>query len=111
MIRKNLPAWQYASYSEFHGSKLNIALHVLTVPLFWAGLGILLSAAILLSWQRALLSLGLLLAPLVVQGIGHKQEKRAPIPFEGPDDFLSRFFVEQLITFPRWIARRMAGGQ
>lgn len=110
MIRKNLPAWQYATYSEFHGSKLNVALHVLTVPVFWAGIGILISSAVLLSWQRALLGLGLLLVPLVVQGIGHKQEAKAPIPFAGPDDFVSRFCVEQLITFPRWIARRMAGG-
>ena len=109
MIRKNLPAWQYATYSEFHGSKLNIAIHVITVPIFWAGIGILLSAAILLSWQRALIGLGVLFLPLAAQGLGHKKEARAPIPFEGPADFLSRFCVEQLITFPRWIARRMAG--
>ena len=111
MIRKNLPAWQYATYSEFHGSKANVVIHVITVPIFWAGLGILLSSVILLSWQRALLGAGLLLVPLVLQGIGHKQEEKPPIPFEGPDDFLSRFCVEQLVTFPRWIARRRAGGR
>lgn len=108
MFRKNLPAWQYATYSEFHGNKWNVLLHVITVPIFWAAIGVLLSALFLLSWQRLLLGAGLLLIPLVVQGIGHKREGRSPLPFEGPMDFASRFFVEQVITFPRWIAERAA---
>jgi uncharacterized membrane protein YGL010W len=108
MIRKNLHSWQHQSYGHFHGSRLNIVLHLLSVPLFWAGIGVLFSALLLLSWQRFLLGFLLLLVPVIIQGIGHKQEKNAPIPFLGPSDFFSRFLMEQLVTFPRWIAERIS---
>ena len=108
MIRKHLHRWQYESYADFHGNRLNIFLHILSVPLFWAGIGVLLSALILLSWQRAAVGLGMLLVPVIIQGIGHKQERNGPIAFLGPLDFLSRFLVEQLVTFPRWIAEKIA---
>ena len=40
---------------------------------------------------------------LVLQGRGHRNEVEAPTPFGGPVDFVSRFMVEQWITFPRFV--------
>jgi phage terminase small subunit len=44
---------------------------------------------------------------LVAQGRGHRDEPAAPEPFTGPGDFVSRFLVEQLVTFPRFV---LSGG-
>jgi len=38
-----------------------------------------------------------------VQGRGHRGESAAPVPFTGPGDFVSRFLVEQLVSFPRFV--------
>jgi hypothetical protein len=37
------------------------------------------------------------------QGFGHGREKNPAIPFDGASDALSRIFVEQLITFWRYV--------
>lgn len=38
-----------------------------------------------------------------MQGRGHRLESTAPVPFAGPFDVISRIFVEQLVTFPRFV--------
>jgi hypothetical protein len=38
-----------------------------------------------------------------LQGIGHKREAAPPIAFEGPIDVVTRIFVEQFVTFPRFV--------
>jgi len=43
----------------------------------------------------------------VLEGRGHARESERPTPFDGPLDFASRFFVEQWITFPRFV---LSGG-
>jgi len=40
---------------------------------------------------------------VVAQGRGHKLETTAPAPFRGPADVAARLFVEQWITFPRFV--------
>jgi hypothetical protein len=42
-------------------------------------------------------------AAFLLQGAGHKREIQKPEPFLGADDLVSRFVVEQLITFPRFV--------
>ena len=37
------------------------------------------------------------------QGRGHRRETEAPTPFDGAVDFVSRFAVEQWVTFPRFV--------
>jgi hypothetical protein len=44
---------------------------------------------------------------MAVQGRGHRLEKNAPVPFRGPLDVLARIFVEQWVTFPRFV---LSGG-
>jgi hypothetical protein len=42
--------------------------------------------------------------PLILQGRGHRLEASRPLPFRGPGDVVARLFVEQWITFPRFVA-------
>ena len=109
-----LIAWQWASYDRNHRDRLNLVLHFLAVPAFIAGV---LSSIRLLTlglWPQALAMLAVAAVAFLVQGIGHKREAEAPIPFDGPLDFVSRVVVEQFITFPRFVftggwARNFAG--
>jgi hypothetical protein len=54
---------------------------------------------------------------LAAQGRGHRLEPETPTPFGGAADFLSRFFSEQWVTFPRfvlsggWLRNLRAGGR
>ncbi len=97
--------WQYSLYPDGHHDRLNLILHILSVPLFWAG-----TAAIAMSWTwpwLALIGFGGMVAAIAAQGRGHSRETTRPVPFNGPLDFVSRFFVEQWVTFPRYL---MSGG-
>lgn len=106
-IRRDLLSWQYAGYGSKHRSRVNLWLHIATVPLFWGGIASFVASA--LGGGAPWLSLGVagVLAAFVAQAIGHKQEPEAPEPFLGAGDFFSRFIVEQLVTFPRFV---LAGG-
>ncbi|MEQ1876221.1 MAG: terminase [Bdellovibrionia bacterium] len=100
--------WQFDGYSRFHQRKFTLVLHVLTVPLFWLGLAQIGWGAYEGEWRCVGYGAGALLIPLIVQGIAHKKEPEPPEPFLGPLDFVSRFFAEQLITFPRWLLARLS---
>lgn len=106
-IRPHLHQWQYADYGDNHRSALNLWLHIVTVPLFWLGLAAVVVAAVQASWGWLALAGVLLLAAFAAQGFGHSGERKAPVPFLGLLDFVSRFLVEQLVTFPRFV---LAGG-
>jgi hypothetical protein len=47
------------------------------------------------------------LATLAVQGRGHAAEAARSVAFRGPGDFAARFFVEQWVTFQRFV---LSGG-
>jgi hypothetical protein len=47
------------------------------------------------------------LFPVLLQGRGHRRERETRAPFAGAGDFVSRFFVEQWVTFPRFV---LSGG-
>lgn len=98
-----LLAWQLALYPRNHRNRLNLVLHVLTVPLFWAGT-IALAFAWRAPWLAAVGPVAMILA-VVAQGRGHAREIEPPVPFAGPADVAARIFVEQWITFPRWVLR------
>jgi hypothetical protein len=96
-----LLAWQLAHYPEGHTTRINLILHVLSAPLFCAG-WVMLAVAPFTTWWLALGVVPIVLT-LVAQGRGHGREPNRPIPFRGPGDFVARFFVEQWITFPRFV--------
>lgn len=95
MITPNLVAWQWETYPLNHVDRRNLLLHVLSWPLWPAGL---LSLA-LGFWPGGLMLLG----PLLIQGRGHGLERNPPIPFRSPLDFVARFTVEQSFNFPRFV--------
>jgi hypothetical protein len=114
-IRPQLTTWQWSNYETFHRHRGNLLLHIVTVPMFWAGLVGLVTSLVRLRPLDALGSFVFMLLPLVIQGVGHKREGNPPIPFLGPLDLLSRFFVEQMVTFPRFLLtggwRKNLGGR
>lgn len=104
--RKNgLLAWQLEGYPDNHRDRRNLILHVCTVPLFWAGTLALLASP--LAWWLAPAGLSSMALALVLQGRGHRLERTPPVPFRGPLDAVQRLFVEQWITFPRFV---LSGG-
>ncbi|NVB78857.1 MAG: terminase [Kofleriaceae bacterium] len=105
-MRNNLLSWQWQGYSVAHRDRRNLLLHLFTAPIFAAGLAMSLAAPLFAGWL-ALPGIAAMLAVLVVQGRGHRDEASAPVPFTGPADFVTRFVAEQLVTFPRFV---LSGG-
>src|SRR5687768_1264453 len=101
MNSPSLMAWQWASYTNAHRSRTNLVIHAITNPLFLAGCLTLLAAPILSPW----LALGGLALPIAIglQGVGHRREEHPPAPFRGPVDVVARIFLEQWVTFPRFV--------
>jgi hypothetical protein len=106
-VRPNLLAWQWNDYAVKHADGGNLLLHVLAVPLFQLGTLALVWAAVAGSARAALAALIAMTVAMAVQGRGHRREREAPTPFNGPGDFLARFVAEQWVTFPRFV---LSGG-
>jgi len=102
-IRAQLLAWQWRIYPGNHRHRANLLIHILAVPLFWGGLACLIAAIVGASPWYLVAAAVLIVVAFLLQGVGHKREIQKPEPFLGPDDFVSRFVVEQLITFPRFV--------
>ena len=102
-MRKDLLLWQWSGYPDFHRSKTNLLLHIFGVPVFFSGF---VWAALCLGqgqWGLAAAGFGAAVASFGIQGLGHKRERTAPIPFQGPVDFVTRVMAEQFVTFPRFL--------
>ena len=102
-IRSNLLGWQWSIYPAAHRDRANLIIHIATAPLFWLGWASLVWFALDGGWIVLVAGLVLILVPILAQNVGHKREKQAPSPFLGFDDFVTRFFVEQTVTFPRFV--------
>jgi hypothetical protein len=101
-----LLAWQLRNYPAGHRDRRNLALHAATAPLFVAGTCALVLTPLAGPWLLAF-AVPALLLPLLAQGRGHRLEASRPSPFLGPGDFAARLFVEQWVTFPRYV---LSGG-
>lgn len=99
---ESLLEWQWAQYPVGHQDRKNLALHVATVPLFCAGT-LAVVAAPVLGVAAAVGGLVAMVAAIGLQGRGHKGERTPPVPFRGPGDAVARLFVEQWVTFPRFV--------
>jgi uncharacterized membrane protein YGL010W len=100
-------AWQWSNYDRNHRDVGNLLLHFVAVPAFIAGAMATVTLSYHRQWFAAGIAFALMVAAFAVQGLGHKREAEAPIPFDGPGDFLARVFIEQFITFPRFV---LSGG-
>lgn len=97
-----LLAWQWSIYPLAHRTRLNLGLHLATAPLFLLGTVALLAAP-LSSWLLAPLGFAGMLIAVAAQRRGHNSEVSPPRPFRSLFDFVARFFVEQWVTFPRYL--------
>ncbi|HEY8072692.1 MAG TPA: hypothetical protein VIF62_01240 [Labilithrix sp.] len=97
-----LLAWQWNLYPRGHTTRANLLIHALTVPLFLGGTLALLASPVLgvAAGVGGVVGMGLAVG---AQGRGHRREKEPPVPFRGPLDVAARLFVEQWITFPRFV--------
>ena len=103
VIRPNLLAWQWSDYVAKHRDRGNLLIHIVAVPLFQLATLGLIGAGVGRSATTAVIAVIAMVVALVLQGRGHRREPEAPTPFDGAADFLSRFVVEQWITFPRFV--------
>ena len=95
--------WQWEGYPRVHRSRVNLLVHIVVVPLFLAGNIGLVVALVSRSLAVGAVSLVATVLSVVLQGHGHKQEAVPPEPFTGPANAVSRIFLEQWITFPRFV--------
>lgn len=98
-----LTVWQWATYDDNHRDRRNLLIHVVAVPLFWTGCASLVLAVVFGSVLYVGCGAVALVLSLILQGRGHKLERVPPVPFKGPGDFIGRIFIEQWITFPRFV--------
>jgi len=102
-IRPNLVAWQWSDYVAKHRDRGNLLIHIVAVPLFQVATLVLIGALFGRSVTAAVIAIVAMIVALVLQGRGHRREAETPTPFDGAGDFVSRFVVEQWITFPRFV--------
>lgn len=100
---QGLLAWQWSNYPKAHRDRRNLMVHLVTEPLFVLGTCAVPLALVLGVWWVAVLGVGTMLAVMGLQGRGHKLENTPPPTFRGPLDVLVRLFVEQWVTFPRYV--------
>jgi hypothetical protein len=101
-MRQHLLQWQWELYPDGHTRRLTLAVHLLTSPLFVTG-SLMLGITPIFGWHFAVAGASFMFATVLLQGWTHKQESAKPVAFLGPLDFVSRFFVEQWVTFPRFV--------
>jgi len=103
MNLKQLLCWQWDGYRDTHRSRLNLAIHVLTVPVFV--LGMVLAGYAIATLSLRLCAVGLIANALAIglQGVGHRFESVAPPTFAGIGNAVVRILCEQWVTFPRFL--------
>jgi hypothetical protein len=99
--------WQWEGYARYHRSRANLLVHIVAVPLFLMGNVALVAALVRVSWLGAALGAAAIVASLAMQGRGHGREPVPPEPFTSPFNAVSRLFLEQWVTFPRFV---LSGG-
>ena len=98
-----LLAWQWRGYSRNHRDRVNLLIHMVAVPGFIAGTLAALMQVLNGRWFGVSVALIVAVVSFALQGMGHKRELIAPEAFTGPGDFVARVFVEQFVTFPRFV--------
>lgn len=102
-----LLAWQWQGYVRNHASRANLLMHIVLVPLFVAGNIAFVLGLVRGAWLVAVAGLVATGVSIALQGRGHALEVEAPVPFTGPRNALARIFLEQWVTFPRFV---LSGG-
>jgi hypothetical protein len=95
--------WQWSGYQRVHTTRGNLLLHIVAVPLFLSGNLLLIAGAISALMPYSGIGAAAMLVAMAAQGRGHKLEPLPPEPFTGIGNALSRIFLEQWVTFPRFV--------
>jgi hypothetical protein len=95
--------WQWEGYPTYHRSRVNLLIHILVVPLFLAANVELILGFATGSWVVGLGGLVIMAVSFGLQGFGHRKEQEPPVPYTGIKNALSRIFLEQWVTFPRFV--------
>ncbi|MGP1679496.1 MAG: terminase [Giesbergeria sp.] len=103
MSASELLRWQWDGYPRYHRSRINLLLHIVLVPLFLAGNVALVAAFVEGSWPVGIAAVVVTVLSVALQGRGHRQEPEPPEPFTSPFNAVSRIFLEQWVTFPRFV--------
>jgi hypothetical protein len=103
MSPRELARWQWEGYPLYHGNRANLIIHILLVPAFLAGNIALAAGVAMRSWPAAVSGLAAMALSFAAQGFGHGREPNPSIPFAGPANAFARIFLEQWITFPRYV--------
>lgn len=103
MSPRQLLRWQWNGYRHTHASRANLAIHVATVPVFLFGTTAVVCAIATLTWWWGVAGALAMAAAMALQGVGHRLEPNAPAPFTGFGNAASRIFLEQWVTFPRYL--------
>lgn len=96
-------AWQWSDYPAKHRSRVNLVIHIVAVPLFMLGCLAVVAGIVTFAPSRIVGGLVAMVISVVLEGIGHRLEAEQPAPFAGFGDFVKRFFLEQWVTFPRFV--------
>jgi hypothetical protein len=107
MSMPQLLRWQWEGYSRYHQSRFNLLLHIVLVPLFLVSNVAVLVAFFQRSWLVGIGALVLMVFSVALQGRGHRKEPVPPESFTSPSNAVSRIFLEQWVTFPRFV---LSGG-
>ena len=107
MSEPGLLAWQWEGYARYHQSRANLLMHIVLVPLFLAGNVALVVGILRLDGIEAVVGVACMGISIALQGRGHAGEPVPPVPFSGAADAASRIFLEQWVTFPRFV---LSGG-
>jgi hypothetical protein len=102
-----LVRWQWDGYFRYHGARANLIIHIVAVPLFLVGNLALVVALLRASVLWSAMGLACMVLAIGLQGRGHKLEKNPPEPFSGMGNAAARIFLEQWVTFPRFV---LSGG-
>jgi len=100
---REMMKWQADGYQTYHFSCINLWIHIIAVPFFITGTLSLLLAFITLNILLIITSVTLMAISMGAQGYGHGKEKVPAIPFSGFVNAVTRIFLEQLITFPKFV--------
>jgi uncharacterized membrane protein YGL010W len=96
-------AWQWSDYPAKHRSRVNLVIHIAAIPLFMLGCVVVVVGVLKLVTSQIVGGLVAMVVSVVLEGIGHRFEAEQPAPFAGFGDFVKRFFLEQWVTFPRFV--------
>ena len=94
---------QWNGYSKVHSSRLNLVIHIISVPLFIAGCLSTLLSLLMFSLVGVFVSVFTVALAFGAQGIGHSKEQVAADPFTGFKQAITRIIFEQFITFPKFV--------